>query len=47
MTLAGENEIAVVDAAGQAIGVLTLRQAVDAMVNSQVACSTPNAKKVA
>ncbi|MCY1361641.1 Glycine betaine transport ATP-binding protein OpuAA [compost metagenome] len=47
MTLAGENEIAVVDAAGQAIGVLTLPQAVDAMVNSQVACSTPNAKKVA
>lgn len=47
MTLAGENEIAVVDADGQTIGVLTLPQAVNAMVNSQVACSTPRAKKAA
>lgn len=47
MTLAGTNEIAVVDPDGQAIGVLTLPQAVDAMVNAQVACSTSDAKKVA
>ena len=47
MTLAGTSEIAVVDAAGQAIGVLTLPQAVDAMVNSRMACSTSDAKKVA
>jgi glycine betaine/proline transport system ATP-binding protein len=47
MTLAGVSDIAVVDADGQAMGVLTLPQAVDAMVNSQAACSTSDAKKVA
>jgi len=47
MTLVGTTEIAVVDADGQAIGALTLAQAVDAMVNAQVACSMSEAKKVA
>jgi glycine betaine/proline transport system ATP-binding protein len=47
MTLAGTSEIAVVDADGQAIGVLTLPQAVHAMVNAQVACSPSDTKKVA
>ncbi|MBX4926440.1 quaternary amine ABC transporter ATP-binding protein [Rhizobium binae] len=47
MTLAGTSEIAVVDADGQAIGMLTLPQAVHAMVNAQVASSTSDAKKVA
>lgn len=47
MTLAGTSEIAVVDADGQAIGVLTLPEAVHAMVNAQVACATSDAKKVA
>ncbi|MEK1930835.1 MAG: CBS domain-containing protein, partial [Pararhizobium sp.] len=47
MTLAGASEIAVVDAESQAIGVLTLPQAVDAMVNSRMACSTSDAKKIA
>ncbi|MBB3355215.1 glycine betaine/proline transport system ATP-binding protein [Rhizobium sp. BK049] len=47
MTLAGTSEIAVVDVDGQAIGALTLPQAVHAMVNAQVACGTTDAKKVA
>jgi glycine betaine/proline transport system ATP-binding protein len=47
MTLAGENEVAVVDEAGQPIGIITLPQAVHAMVNSQVASSAPSTKKVA
>lgn len=47
MTLAGESETAIVDSDGRVMAVLTLPQAVDAMVNSQVACSTSNIKKVA
>lgn len=47
MTLAGTSEIAVVDGDGQVTGVLTLPQAVHAMVNAQVVYSTSDAKKVA
>jgi glycine betaine/proline transport system ATP-binding protein len=47
MTLAGENEVAVVDEAGRPIGIITLPQVVHAMVNSQVASSAPSTKKVA
>lgn len=47
MTLAGEENVAVVDGNGKTVGMLTLSQAVDAMVNSQVARASPNVRQVA
>lgn len=47
MTSAGESETAVVNEEGRTIAVLTLRQAVDAMVNSQTVPANADVEKVA